>query len=155
MSKSDQSLFIYRYHTTIIYFFVYMDDVILTSSNAQVLHHLLNVLCHDFPFKNLGNLHYFLSVQCYRTPTRLILSQQKYITDLLHKIDMSNYKPIRSPISPNQKLSTFDLPSMDDLTLYRSIVGSLQYLLVTWFDLLFAVNCVYQFMHALHVTNHW
>lgn len=48
----------------------------------------------------------------------------------------------------------FDSTSMDDLTLYRSVASSLQYLLVTQPYLSFAVNGVCQFMHAPFLT-HW
>ena len=42
----------------------------------------------------------------------------------------------------------------DDLTLFRQIVGALQYLTPTRPDLSFCVNKVCQFMHA-PTTDHW
>lgn len=67
---------------------------------------------------------------------------------------MSNCKPVNSPMSPSTKLSAFDSTSMEDLTLYCSAIGSLQYLLVTQLDIAFSVNRVCQFMHAPCLT-HW
>lgn len=52
------------------------------------------------------------------------------------------------------KLSAVDGPSFEDSLLYRSIVGSLQYLSFTRSDLSFAINKVSQFMHYLCVS-HW
>jgi hypothetical protein len=60
---------------------------------------------------------------------------------------MLEAKPISSPMSSSTSLSAFDGDSMDDPLLYRSTVGSLQYLSLTRPDLAFAVNRVCQFMH--------
>lgn len=137
-----------------MYFIVYVDDVILIGSNMDALTHLLSILRHDFPFKNLGSLHSFLGIQCTCTPIGMILSQENYIWDLLHKTNMTNCKLVTSPMASNSKLFAFDSNSMEDPTLYRSTVGSLQYLLITRLDLAFSVNRVCQFMHYPHIS-HW
>jgi hypothetical protein len=46
------------------------------------------------------------------------------------------------------------LLSADDATEYRSIVGGLQYLTITRPDVSYAVNRVYQYLHAPRDT-HW
>jgi hypothetical protein len=51
-------------------------------------------------------------------------------------------------------LSAFTGDPMEDPCLYRSTVGSLQYLFLTRLDLSFAVNRVCQFMHRL-LKPHW
>lgn len=121
---------------------MHVNDVILTGSNMIVLSQLLEVLCQDFSFKSLRDLHYFLGIQCHRTSQGLVLFQHKYITDLLRKTHMIDCKPVSSPMSTTSKLSAFDLNSIDDPTLYRSTEGSLQYLLMTRPDLAFSVNKV-------------
>jgi histone deacetylase 1/2 len=57
---------------------------------------------------------------------------------------------------PTDKLSATDgtLLTVDEATRYRSIVGGLQYLLITRPDLAFAVNRVCQFLHAPR-CSHW
>lgn len=84
----------------------------------------------------------------------MILSQQKYIIDLLQKTNVIDCKPVSSPMSTTSKLSAFESNFMDDPTLYRSTVGSLQYLLMTRPDLAFSINQVCQIMHAPRV-DHW
>lgn len=74
-----------------------------------------------------GDLYYFLGFECHHDSTGLVLSQRKYILDLFKKTNLTNCKPVSSLLSHSTKLSTFDSTSMEDLSLYRSVVGSLQY----------------------------
>jgi hypothetical protein len=84
----------------------------------------------------------------------LLLSQQRYIRDLLSKTNMTKAKPISSPMAFSLTLSAYTGDPMEDPTLYRSVVGSLQYLSLTRPDLAFTVSRVYRFMH--HPTKlHW
>ncbi|XP_019190310.1 PREDICTED: uncharacterized protein LOC109184729 [Ipomoea nil] len=50
--------------------------------------------------------------------------------------------------------TTEDSPPLDDPTIYRQMVGSLMYLLMTRPDLSFAVNRLCQFMHS-PTQDHW
>lgn len=61
---------------------------------------------------------------------------------------MLEVKPIASPVSTHDTLSTSKRDRLQDTTYYRSIVGALQYLTLTWPDISFVVNQVCQFMHA-------
>ena len=70
----------------------------------------------------------------------LHLSQQKYIQDLLHRTDKVDAKPVRTPGALRQQLSLIDGDPLLDASLYRSIVGALQYATITRPDLAFAVN---------------
>jgi hypothetical protein len=67
---------------------------------------------------------------------------------------MHEAKPISSPMASSSSLSAFSGDPMEDPTLYRSTVGSLQYLSFTRPDLRFAVNRVCQFMHR-PLQPHW
>ena len=86
----------------------------------------------------------------------MLLTQEKYATDLLSKVGMLQCKPAPTPLSPSESLSLHDgtLLDSDDSTRYRSIVGSLQYLTLTRPDISFSVNKVCQYLHA-PTTSHW
>jgi hypothetical protein len=147
-SKADTSLFIYRTKTVTIYLLIYVDDIIITASDPAAITELLKLLSVDFAVKELGDLHYFLGVEVNKVEAGLFLSQKRYILDLLKKTKMHEAKPISSPMASSSSLSAFSGDPMEDPTLYRSTVGSLQYLSFTRPDLGFAVNRVCQFMHA-------
>jgi hypothetical protein len=74
--------------------------------------------------------------------------------DLLKKTNMHEAKPITSPMASSSALLAFTGDPMEDPSLYRSTVGSLQYLSLSRPDLSYAVNRVYQFMHR-PLKPHW
>lgn len=67
---------------------------------------------------------------------------------------MLNAKGVSSPMTSTTSLSQFTGDAFSEPTLYRSVVGSLQYLAITRPDVAFAVGKVCQFMHR-QTTNHW
>ena len=80
----------------------------------------------------------------------MFLTQTKYVLDLLQRTNMLGAKPIGSPISTHDTLSSSKGDLLQDRTYYRSIVGALQYLTLTLTqpDIIYVVNQVCQFMHA-------
>jgi len=153
-SRDDSSLFIYGEGPTKLFILNYVDDIIVTSHSSTLISSLISKLQGDFPIKDLGSLHYFLGVEVLRHNQGMFLSQRKYILDLLQKANMLSAKPVTSPMSSSTTLSLFDGEAFDDPSLYRSIVGSLQYLSLTRPDVSFAVNKVCQFLQRTTV-NHW
>lgn len=73
---------------------VYIDDIVIIASNSQLIDCLITDLGSAFPIKDLGQLFYFLGVEVDHTPSGLLLSQCKYIKNLLLKSNMLFVKPI-------------------------------------------------------------
>jgi hypothetical protein len=109
----------------------------------------------DFSVKDLGPLHYFLGLEVRRSSrSTLTVSQPKYALELLRRAGMLKCNPATTPMTPYDKLTSDggSLLSADEATRYRSIVGGLQYLVITRPDLAYAVNRVCQFLHAPRAT---
>lgn len=155
-SKADTSLFFFHKGEVTIFLLGYVDDIIVASSTPNAINGLLRNLKQEFALKDLGELHYFLGIEVSKVKDGIVLTQDKYASDLLKKVNMSNCKPVSTPISTSEKLSVHDgsLLGEKDATQYRSIVGALQYLTLTRPDIAFAVNKVCQFLHAPTVV-HW
>ncbi|PKU85125.1 putative mitochondrial protein [Dendrobium catenatum] len=105
-------------------------------------------LAERFLTRHLGSLSKFLGTEFTRTTDVYYLSQQSYITELLHTASMTNCKPHLTPL-PSK------LPIDDTLTLpfpqpefFRKLVGSLQFITSTRPDIAFAVNKLCQHMHS-------
>lgn len=103
--------------------------------------------------KDLGDLHYFLGVHVNRTSNTLLLSQHKYLYYLLHKFDFANTKLVPNPMASHTILSHLDGDLLADPTIYKGMVGALQYLTMTHPNIAYAVNIVSQFIHASCTTN--
>lgn len=73
---------------------------------------------------------------------------------LLDMVGLSDAKFIISPLCIEFKLSAYEGDLFDNSTLYRNIVGSLQYAILKRPDLAFAVKKVFQFM-AVPWIPHW
>jgi hypothetical protein len=104
-SKSDLSLFIYKTHDIIIFVLIYVDDIIITSSNIAAISQLISDLHSSFALKDLGPLHFFLGVEATWQSDGLHLSQQRYIHDILTKTNMVLAKPISTPMLASTTLS--------------------------------------------------
>jgi histone deacetylase 1/2 len=155
-SKADTSLFYFNKGNVCVYILIYVDDIIVASSTKEATEGLLRNLGQEFALKDLGELHYFLGIEVSKVSNGIILSQDKYASDLLRKVNMSDCKPVSSPLSTSEKLSAFEGTPLgpNDATRYRSIVGALQYLTLTRPDISFPVNKVCQYLHA-PTTAHW
>ncbi|XP_012700229.1 uncharacterized protein LOC105914105 [Setaria italica] len=155
-SKADTSLFFFSKGGITVFILVYVDDIIVASSNEQATVALLKDLKEEFALKDLGPLHYFLGIEVTKVRDGILLTQDKYARDLLKKVGMSECRPVTTPLSTSEKLSLYKGTPLgvNDATQYRSIVGALQYLTLTRPDIAFAVNKVCQFLHA-PTTCHW
>jgi hypothetical protein len=133
---------------------IYVDDIIITSSHSATISQLIDDLHSSFALKDLGPLHFNLGVEAAWHSDGLHLSQQRYINDILTKTNMVLVKPVSTSMAASTILSRFEGSTMTDTTLYRSTVGSLQYLSLTRPDIAFAVNKVSQFMQEPR-DAHW
>ncbi|KAL5573410.1 hypothetical protein UlMin_023007 [Ulmus minor] len=67
---------------------------------------------------------------------------------------MSDCKLAKTPGTIGKSISQYDGDPFEDVTLYRSVVGALQYVTLTIPDVSFIVNKACQFMHQ-PITSHW
>ena len=103
----------------------------------------------------MGDLDYFLCIEVKgQSNGSLLLTQSKYIRDLLTKTEMDEVNPISSPMLGGCKLSKAASEDFADPTLYKSVVGALQYATITRPEISFSINKVCQFMGA-PTEQHW
>lgn len=147
-SKADSSLFIRFTKTSTIYILVYVDDILISGSSTTEIQQLITQLNATFSLKELGELNYFLGIEVLQNSTGFHLSQTKYISDLLKRVNMDQANALSTPMVSNLSLSSKQGNPISNPQEYRSIVGALQYIIVTRPDIAFSVNKVSQFMHC-------
>ena len=127
---------------------MYVDDIILTGDDFEEMNKLKKNLSTKFEIKDLGSLRYFLGMEIARSKKGIIVSQRKYILDLLEEIGMSGCKPSDTPMEFNSKLGEVKEGVPVDTGRYQRLVGKLIYLSHTRPDISFAVSVVSPFMHT-------
>ena len=98
--------------------------------------------------KDLGQFKYFLGIEVVRSKDGVLLSQRKYVLDLLIETGMLDCKPVETPMEMNHKLRILPDQAPTDKGRYQRLVGRLIYLSHTRPDISYAVSVVSQFMHA-------
>ncbi|GJZ64305.1 putative RNA-directed DNA polymerase [Tanacetum coccineum] len=122
-SKTDPSLFIYSRGDTLLYILVYVDDIIVTGNNKGTIDNIICQLGSAFALKDLGPLNYFLGIEIVPHVSGILLSQKKYILELLQSAaGLSNCNPMSSPMVTSSSLSLDDSTAFSNPVKYRQVV---------------------------------
>lgn len=92
----------------VILLLVYMDDIILTWSSSAPLASLISSLQQEFVIKDLDILHYLFYIEALSMSNGLLLTQNKYIHDLLQWSHMDGAQSMKIPVGSDSKLLTYD-----------------------------------------------
>jgi hypothetical protein len=137
---------------------LYVDDMILFTNDSKMLEIVKGKLRKEFEMKDLGELHYFLGIQVVRDKeSGLMLSQKRYIEDVLKTYNMQDCKPASTPFDSSTKLTRVEGAERDvELAeRYQSLVGSLMYaMLGTRPDIAYAVGKLSRYF-ANPQQSHW
>lgn len=85
-SKYDSSLFIFNALSGILFILIYVDDIIISGSNLELVSKVIQHLRSKFALKDLSFLHYLLGIEFDKDESSLHLSQTKYIKCHISKI---------------------------------------------------------------------
>ncbi|KAA3488437.1 hypothetical protein EPI10_032191 [Gossypium australe] len=112
VSKANNSLFILRSGSQLLYVLVYVDDIIITGNDSQAINQF-----------------------------------KKYILNLLQRASIDRSNGLPTPMVTTCQLSVDEGNLVEDEHYYRSIVGALQYVVITRPNIAYSVNKVFQYMH--------
>ena len=115
-SRTDSSMFLDFGKSKTLIVLVYVDDIIITDSSLTQISSLIAKLNIVFALRDLGQLSYFLGIEVSYNEGSMNLSQTKYISDLLHRTEMFDTKPAKTPSAIGKNLSKFDGDPMEEIT---------------------------------------
>nr|GEY40845.1 hypothetical protein [Tanacetum cinerariifolium] len=137
--KIDQTLFIKRQKEDILLVQVYVDDIIFGSTKKELCTEFEELMHHKFQMSSMEELTFFLGLEVKQKGDGIFIIQDKYVAEILKKFDFISVKTVSTPIE-TQKPLTKDKEAADvDVHLYRSMIGSLMYLIASRPDIIFAV----------------
>ena len=145
-SSNDYSLFYKKTHDSMVFLGVYVDDILLIGNDLEEIQALKSYLDHVFKIKDLSEAHYFLGLEILPLPQGLVLTQRKFAKELLQEFGSPDMSLVLTPLDSTQKLGPEDGDLFEDPSLYRQIVGKLNFLTNTRPDLAFTVQHLSQFM---------
>ncbi|XP_019095143.1 PREDICTED: uncharacterized protein LOC109130225 [Camelina sativa] len=164
--KQLVTLFAKGTSTAFVVVVVYVDDIMIASTNPKAACLLRDQLSSVFQLRDLGTPKFFLGIEIARNDDGISLTQRKYVVDLLEGAGFSDCKPSPIPMKPDvqmtatgwgrrpnskkplKQLSEVDTALLPDTKQYRRLIGKLQYLTITRPDISFVVGKLSQYSSA-------
>lgn len=157
-SSSDPGFFVRASSSGTVYLLMYVDDLLLASSDLRLLSEVKAAISKAFDARDLGDAHFFLgmSIDRERAHKSLRLSQPRHTLELLAKYGMSECKLACIPLSVSTRLSQGEGEPLDTVHMpYSALVGALLYISVcTRPDIAHVVGVLAKFM-SKPTTVHW
>ncbi|KAG8648959.1 hypothetical protein MANES_08G054502v8 [Manihot esculenta] len=108
----------------------------------------------QFEMSDLGLLSYYLGIEVRQNSDSITLCQAGYAKKILEKLGLGECNSCSIPMEPKVKMSKHGNGEPEvDKTLYRSVIGSLRYLVNTRPDIAYSVGVVSRYMEA-PTTSH-
>ena len=134
-NKVDQFLHCKVSGRKFIFLILYVDDILLASSNLGLLHETKQMLSKNFDMKDLGEASFVLGIEIHRNRSRglLGLSQRAYVDRILERFNMQQCKSGIAHVCKGDKLSLSQCPHSDfekaqmKNVPYASALGSIMY----------------------------
>ncbi|XP_066361220.1 uncharacterized mitochondrial protein AtMg00810-like [Miscanthus floridulus] len=107
---------------------VYVDDLIITGGNTDVVGRFKKQMLSTFRMSDLGLLSYYLGLEVTQGAHGITLRQSAYATKILEKAGLAGCNASATPMEMKLKLLKEGSTPSVDATEYRSLIGSLRYL---------------------------
>ena len=153
-SKTDPCIYFKTNENERIYIAIYVDDILILTSNNTSKIKIKESLKSHFKMKDLGEASYILGMKITRDRKngKLWIDQQRYVNEVIRRFNMEESNPISTPLDVNQKLSKQQCPSTkEEIEYMRSVpyqeaIGCIMYAAqITRSDLAFAVGMLSKF----------
>ncbi|GJS98228.1 zinc finger, CCHC-type containing protein [Tanacetum coccineum] len=142
----EQAVYTKRSKTSTLIVGVYVDDLIITGTPRKEIDAFKSQMQEKFEMSDLGLLAYYLGIEVTQTGGEITIKQTGYINKILKDTSMTDSNDTKIPMDPGTKLVKAEDGNSVDATYYRSLIGSLRYLLHTRPDLSYAVGLLNRFM---------
>ncbi len=156
--NADHCRYFKRFESSYIILLLYVDDMLVASSDMDEIKKLKKQLLSEFDMKDLGAAKQILEMRIHRDKQRgtFQLSQAEYIGRILKRFNMSDAKAVSTPLASRFLLSKDQSPKTEEeegfmaKVPYASAIRSIMYAMVcTRPDIAYAVGSMSRFMTNL------
>nr|GEZ82111.1 hypothetical protein [Tanacetum cinerariifolium] len=137
--KIDPTLFIKKQRGDILLVQIYADDIIFGFTYKELCTAFEKLMKDKFQMSSMGELIFFLGLQVTQKEDGIFISHDKYIHEILKKFNFSDVKSASTPVDLEKPLVKDKDANDADVHLYRSMIGSLIYLIASRPYIMFAV----------------
>ncbi|GAA0169316.1 transmembrane signal receptor [Lithospermum erythrorhizon] len=131
---------------TIIIVSLYVDDLIVTGDDEDLIRQFKASMIREFDMTDLGGMNYFMGIEVIQRQNGIFICQKQYTEAVLKRFGMFDCKPVGTPMATGLKIDQESEGKMVDDTLYKQIVGSLMYLTNTRPDIMHATCLISRYM---------
>ena len=140
------NVYLQKYYGHLLISVLYVYYLFITSITLASISFIKTALHDAFEMSNLGLLKQLLGLEISQDFDGIMVTQYKYISDLLVKFNMAEFKAVSFPFLSRVSLQEGkDTPPID-CTIYRQLIGSLLYLTHSWPDICYSMNVVSRYM---------
>ena len=100
---------------------------------------------HEFEMSMFGEIKFFVELQVYQLKYSIFVTQSKYIKEILKIFGLEDSKLVSTPMIIGHRLSKNDELAKVDQTMYRSMIGKLQYVVHSRPDIVLSIGIVARF----------
>jgi hypothetical protein len=140
MGSVDKTFFTLNHGTNFLLVQIYVDDIIFGGSSHTLVSIFQEMIESEFQMSMMEELTFFLGIQVKQMKQGTFVHQAKYTKDLMKKFNMAELKPLSTLMSTATTLDPDENGEAVDQREYRTMIGSLLYLITTQPDIQFAVG---------------
>lgn len=152
-SHANYTLFYKLTSSSYTCFLIYVDELIILVGSENEISLLKTHLHNQFHIKDFRKLKYFLGIEVSQSSRCIFISQRKYDLDILHEFSQLGTSPSTIPMKHYVSSHDTSAPLIDS-SIFRKIIGSLIYLIVTRSNIAFSVCHLSQFLASPTISHY-
>lgn len=131
-----------------VYILFWVDDILITSKSVESMNIIKQKLSRRFNMDDRGELKWFLGIDFKCKEGNYQMSQTRYIDEILHRFNMTDCNPAKSPADKSLNLTKATEEEHEQAKdfPYRQLVGSFIYLNATRPDISWVVSKLSQYL---------
>jgi hypothetical protein len=109
-------------------------------------------MVQEFEMTDIGLMAHFLGLEVVQKEEGIFVSQSSYAKDILERFKMESCNPVSTPVENGVELRKSKVGNIDP-TYFKSLIGSLRYLICTTPDILYGVGLISRYMETLDQSH--